>query len=149
MNEEDSNAFALDSQQYKRYKSFPVLEEMHGLGLPLLSIIADVNNKSFIGFVMGNGKTGTLVPVRIGRVRINSTVGFTYFETFLNSDNGSWIHLYSHAKEGVRVEHHSALNYVHLLPHLASLESPNRTSPLPYPVITTDACHMNALYRFI
>jgi hypothetical protein len=60
MNEEDNNAFALDSQQYKRYKSFPVLQELHGLGLPLWFVIADVNNKSFIRFVMGNGKTGTL-----------------------------------------------------------------------------------------
>jgi hypothetical protein len=80
----------------------------------------------------------SVVPVRIGRVRIDSMIGFTYFETFLNSDNGSWIQLYSHTKEGG-----------HLLPYLASLESRNRTSPLPYAVVTTDACHMNALYRFV
>jgi hypothetical protein len=35
MNEEESTAFALDSQQYKRYKSWPVLQELHDLGLPL------------------------------------------------------------------------------------------------------------------
>jgi hypothetical protein len=149
MNEEESTAFALDSQQNKRYKSFPLLQELQDLGLPLSFVIADANNKSYIGFVMGNGKTGTLVPVCIGRVMIDSTIGFTYFETFLNSDNVSWIQLYSHAKEGVRVEHHSVLNYGQLLPHLASLESHNITSPLPYGVVTAGACHMNALYRFV
>jgi hypothetical protein len=102
---------------------------LHGFGLPLSIVIADVNNKSFIGFVMGNGKTGTLVPVRIGRVRIDSTIGFTYFDTFLNSDNASWKQLYSHAKEGIRVEHHSVLNYGHLLPHLASFDA---TYLVPY-----------------
>ena len=89
------------------------------------------------------------MPVRIGRVRTNSTIGFTYFETFLNSDKGAWILLYSHTQEGRRVEHHSVLNYGHLLPHLVSLELRNRTSPLPYAVVTTDAYHMNAAYRFV
>jgi hypothetical protein len=149
MNEEESTAFALDSQQYKRYKSWPVLQELHDLGLPLSFVIADVKNISSIGFVVGNGKTGTLVPVRIGRIRLNSTIGFTYFETFLNSDKGAWILLYSHTQEGNRVEHHSVLNYGHLLPHLASLELRNRTTPLPYAVVTTDAYHMNDLYRFV
>jgi hypothetical protein len=149
LNEEDSPVFAMDSQQYKRYKSWSVVQELHDLGLPLSFVVADVNNKSSIGLVVGNGRRGTLLPVRIGRVRTNSTIGFTYFETFLNSDVGSWVLLYSHTQEGRRVEHHSVLNYGHLLPHLASLESRNRTSPLPYAVVTTDAYHMNAAYRFV
>jgi hypothetical protein len=149
MSKEESTVFALDRQQYKRYKSLPVLQELHNLGLVLSFVVANVNNKSSIGLVVGNGKRGILVPVQIGRVRINSTIGFTYFETYLNSAVGACILLYLHTKEGSCVEHHSVLNYGHLLPHLASLETLHRTSPLPDAVVMTDAYHMNASYRFV
>ncbi len=142
-------SFELDGQHYKTYKSWGVLQELHLLGLPLSFVIANINNESCIGFVLGSGKNGQLVPLHIGRVRETSQIGFTYFETNINEDVESWIPLYSCSTDGSKTEYHSVVNYGHLLPHLSSLEEKNGTSILPYAVVTTDASHMNASYQFV
>ncbi len=126
-----------------------MLQELHLLGLPLSFVIANINNESCIGFVLGSGKNGQLVPLHIGRVRETSQIGFTYFETNINEDVQSWIPLYTCRTDGSRTEYHSVVNYGHLLPHLSSLEEKNGTSILPYAVVTTDASHMNASYQFV
>jgi hypothetical protein len=149
VDEEFHTAFALDSQQYKRYKSWPLLQELHDLGLPISFVIAVVHGHSCIGCILGSGKSGKLVPVRVGQVRANTRYRFTYFETKLNSDKGSWIELYSCDNDGTPREHHSVVNYGHLLPQLALMESTSRTSPIPYTVVTTDAKHMNEMYSFV
>jgi hypothetical protein len=147
--EEEDMSFALDGQQYKKYKSMPVLQELHELGLPLSFVIAQINDTSRIGCVVGNGNTGSLVPVCIGRVRENSKSGFTYFEITLVKEVGNRILLYSQNCEGGCIEHYSVVNYGHFLPHLASLGTMNENGPIPYAVVTTDAIHMNEFHSFV
>ena len=146
---DDMVSFEMDRQQFKKYRSLAQLLEYKTLGLPLSFVIASVHRSSCIGFVVGSGRTWHLIPVRIGMVLFQPNYGFPYFQTDIASDTDPAIVLFSLDDTGTPTQHHSVVNYGHLLPHLPSLERVSATEPVAYCVITTDTNHMNASYVFI
>jgi hypothetical protein len=138
----------LDSQQYKQYKSFASVKEHHSLGFPLSFVVATVVDRSYLGCVIRHDMSLRLVPIQIGLVRNTPDWGFPYFETHLDDDEASWIIFdLNDNKE----DHPSFVNYGHLLPHLASLDSPpsSTTPTIPYAIVTVNAYHMDATYAFV
>ncbi len=146
---DEISSFLMDRQQFKKYKSCAQLIEYRALGLPLSFVIAIVGGDSCIGFVVGNGFTWHLVPLSIGQVMFQPNYGFPYFQIDIARAIGSEILLYSRDPSGGSTQHHSVVNYGHLLPHLPSLDDVITNPSVPYCIITTDANHMNASYEFI
>jgi hypothetical protein len=97
-----TTAYAMDTQLFKRYKTLEALKEYHSLGLPLSFVIADIYDHITIGFVVGNSKIGHLIPLSIGQVMINSTVGFPYFHTDINAEVEAATCLYSLDLQGLK-----------------------------------------------
>ena len=137
---------SLDGQQYKKYKSINQLTQHHSLGLPLSFVIANVENDSLIGFVVGNQQILHLIPVSIGKVVAHSVSGFAYFLTTINLDQNTWVNI-GHTQEAD--DTNSFVNYGHLLPHLASIDHASVTGSIPYAVVSLDANYMNETYEFI
>jgi hypothetical protein len=98
---------------------------------------------------VGTGSTWHLVPLRIGQVMFQPNYGFTYFQLDIESATEAHVLLYTRDEEGTPTQHHSVVNYGHLLPHLPSLNGAPTDLPVPYSIVTTDANHMNASYVFI
>jgi hypothetical protein len=140
--------FEMDSQQFKRYKSFPSVKKMHELGLPLSFVVVLVDSNYLMGFVVGNGATGCLLPFQVGRCVVSAPrMGFAYFEIDVDY-TCLGLSLYSRLEDGRGIQHESVVNYGHLLPCLASLDTSEVPSIIPYAVVTTDANHMNASFNF-
>lgn len=146
---DDVRLFEVDTQQFKKYRSLAQLLEYRNTGLPLSFVVATVEGHSCIGFVVGSGSTWHLVPALIGSVMFQSLYGFTYFHIDISSEMASAVLMYSSTDANNHTQHHSVVNYGHLLPHLPSLDDPTVNGPVPYSVVTTDANHMNASYVFI
>jgi hypothetical protein len=74
--------------------------------------------------VVGSSTPGFLIPLTIGnQVLETPTTGFTYFHITIHYDAWKRICLY-----GTGVQHHSVVNYGHLLPYLSVLETGNITN---------------------
>jgi hypothetical protein len=154
MEDEDDIAmegiFAMDQQQFKKYKTLDCLKEYHTLGLPLSFVMADVHGTCQLGCVVGTGLEGKLIPLRVGRVAMTSSVGFPYFSIHIETDMQRSIPLYCRLNlDEKAIQHHRLVNYGHLLPHLATLEAVDNTTSPPYAIITTDGNHLDSLYTFI
>jgi hypothetical protein len=147
--EPTATSFVMDSQQFKKYKTITILQELRKVGLPLSFIVTTTESKTTIGFVVGTGSQTYLIPVQIGHLVIPGSPGFPYFHLEITTDQDLWLLLYDTPLEKPTQLYHSVLNYGHLLPHLASLAIENRVEPIPYAVITTDAYHMDANYDFV
>ena len=145
----DTIAFAMDTQQYKRYKTLASIKEYCTVGLPMSFVVAQVGDTCQTGFVLGSGRTGHLVPLHVGTVAVSTNVGFTYFDIHINYDVGQHLLLYSLGDEGTAIQHYNVLNYGHLLPHLATLELGDPLQTVPYAVVTTNANHRNTSYNFV
>jgi hypothetical protein len=118
------------------------------VGLPLSFVIVMIDSSSCIGFVIGSGCNGYLVPLHIRGLAVKPTTGFPYFYIDVDYDEASQVPLYSPGKEGNVVMHHSIVNYGHLLPHLASVGQDDSTVEVLYSIVTIDAYHMNCSYQF-
>ena len=59
------------------------------------------------------------------------------------------IPLYARDPNGPSIQHHSIVNYGHLLPHLSTVDLGTGEGAVSYAVVTTDANYMNASYKFI
>ena len=138
--------YIMDTQQYKTYKTMVMLKEYMDLGLPLSFVVASVAGVATMGFVIGSGSSANLLPLHIGSVSAPQELGFPYFLVSVNVLEGPGILLYTRSAEGHMDQHISVVNYGHLLPHLASVET---GAHVPYAIITTDAYHLNAQYLFI
>jgi hypothetical protein len=141
--------YALDKQLFKRYKTVLLLKEYHALGLPLSFVIADIEGVVQIGFVVGNGKQAQFIPLQICALQIDSAIGFPYFQTKIVCNDGDDIFLYSLNEFNVSTQHYSVVNYGHLLPHLATIDSGSSEDGIPYAIITTDANHMDNTFNFV
>jgi hypothetical protein len=106
-----SDVYAMDSQQFKKYKTIDLLREYRQLGIPLSFVVATVDGTSCIGFVVGSSSAGYLIPLTIGTQAKSPTTGFAYFQIAIHYDVCQQICLY-----GAGVQHHSVVNYGHLLP---------------------------------
>jgi hypothetical protein len=137
---------SLDGQQFKKYKSIDQLTQHHSLGLPFSFVIANVENDSLIGFVVGNQQMLHLIPVSIGRVVAHSVSGFAYFLTMINLDQNTWVNI---GQTQEADDTNSFVNYGHILPHLASIDHASITGSIPYAVVSLDANYMNETYEFI
>jgi hypothetical protein len=138
--------YILDTQQYKIYKTTVMLKEYIDLGLPVSFVVASVGGVATMGFVIGSGSSGYLLPLHVGSIAVTQEIGFPYFRVSVNVLEGASIMLYTRSGEGHTDQHISVVNYGHLLPHLASVEAGDGVS---YAIITTDAYHLNAQYMFI
>jgi hypothetical protein len=137
-----SNVYEMDTQQFKKYKTINLLREYCQLGIPLSFVVATVDAISCIGFVVGSSSSGHLVPLTIGNPVKTPTTGFAYFHITIHYDACDRIGLYN-----AGVQHHSVVNYGHLLPCLSMLD--NEGTNVPYAIVTTDAFHMDSQYNFI
>ena len=146
---DDMCEFVMDRQQFKKYKSCEQLLEYPALGLPLSVVFATLDSGSCIGAVAGNSYTLHLLPIRIGAVLFQPNYGFPYFQIDIAMDDESNPLLYTRNQEGKTTQHHSVVNYGHLLPHLPSLNDNGTNIQVPYSIVTTDGYHMNASYEFI
>ena len=112
--------------------------------------MADVHGTGQLGCVVGTGLEGKLIPLRVGRVAMTSSVGFPYFSIHIETDMQRSIPLYCRLNlDEKAIQHHRLVNYGHLLPHLATLEVVDNTTSPPYAIITTDGNHLDSLYTFI
>ena len=136
----------MDTLQYKFYKTTVMLKEYIDLGLPVSFVVASVGGVATMGFVIGSGSSGYLLPLHVGSIAVTQEIGFPYFRVSVNVLEGASIMLYTRYGEGHTDQHISVVNYGHLLPHLASVEAGDGVS---YAIITTDAYHLNAQYMFI
>lgn len=145
-NMEKTPSFAMDTQQFKTYRTIGLLQEYRKLGLPLSFVVATVHNKSCIGFVVGNGMKRDLISLCINGVAYPATTGFSYFDITIDYNEDASIPLFSCGPDGIHMQHHSVLQYGHLLPHLATLD--NSMDLVPYAVVTTDGNSMDASFQF-
>jgi hypothetical protein len=141
--------FAMDKLQFKAYKLLTTIQEYLTLGLPLSFVMVDIDGTAQLGFVVGTGAMGTLIPFHVGCVHVNPTVGFTYFRIDVEFGTYPGIPLYARDPNGPSIQHHSIVNYGHLLPHLSTVDLGTGEGAVSYAVVTTDANYMNASYKFI
>ena len=102
---------------------------------------------STIGFVVGSGRKGILLPLLIGEVSTQDPLGFTYFQISINANANTGTALYDHDDNNKVHQHHSVVQYGHLLPHLATLEL-NNNEHIPYAVVTTEGDAFDATFPF-
>ena len=146
--QETAFMFDMDSLQFKRYKTLTSIEGMHDLGLPLSFVVLLLNTTYQMGFVIGNGEAGWLLPFHVGACIISAKHGFAYFALDVDY-TCSGPRLYSTGADGKGIQHESVLNYGHLLPYLAPLDTIDDSSRVPYAIVTTDANHMNSSFDFV
>ncbi len=66
--------YILDTQQYKIYETTVMLKEYIDLGLPVSFVVASVGGVATMGFVIGSGSSGYLLPLHVGSIAVTQVI---------------------------------------------------------------------------